>query len=146
MLNSFRSSPSIPRRTGGVLAVAAAALIAGWPAWAQSSEPDGAVSSVIARFREEIPEIMAEQVVPGLALVLVDGDQVLWSEGFGRLERGGVRPQEMKFQRQHAEAPETETRLFDAGDGLAVLSAEGGDHRLDAGGAEFQCRMSVWIY
>ena len=35
---------------------------------------------------------MAEQKVPGLALVLVDGDEVLWSEGFGRLERGGDIP------------------------------------------------------
>jgi CubicO group peptidase (beta-lactamase class C family) len=56
---------------------------------AQSSEPEGAVSSVVARFREEIPELMAEQRIPGLSLVLVDGDQVLWMEGFGQLERGG---------------------------------------------------------
>lgn len=94
-MNFFRSSPSErrPRLTGGVLVVAAAAtLIAGWPAWAQSSEPVGAVSSIIARFREEIPELMAEQKVPGLALVLVDGDEVLWIEGFGQLERGGDIP------------------------------------------------------
>ncbi|HJU81006.1 MAG TPA: hypothetical protein VJ796_04570 [Acidimicrobiia bacterium] len=92
-MNFFRSSPSErrPRLTGGVLVVAAAAtLIAGWPAWAQSSEPVGAVSSIIARFREEIPELMAEQKVPGLALVLVDGDEVLWIEGFGQLSEAEI--------------------------------------------------------
>jgi CubicO group peptidase (beta-lactamase class C family) len=72
----------------------AAALISGvtTAVSAQSSEPNEAASSVGARFREEIPELMAEQGVPGLALVLVDGDQVLWMEAFGSLERDGQTP------------------------------------------------------
>ena len=44
---------------------------------------DNAAAAVIARYRERIPELMAEQGVPGLAVALVDGDRVVWVEGFG---------------------------------------------------------------
>ena len=35
---------------------------------------------------------MAEQDVPGLAVALVDGDRVLWTEGFGYRDRRGRHP------------------------------------------------------
>ena len=35
---------------------------------------------------------MAEQNVPGLAVALVDGDQVLWTQGFGHLDGDGSAP------------------------------------------------------
>jgi CubicO group peptidase (beta-lactamase class C family) len=57
--------------------------------------PDAAAdasASVIARYRERIPALMAEQAVPGLAVALVDADHELWVEGFGRLDGSGSAP------------------------------------------------------
>src|SRR6187402_3050638 len=60
------------------------------------SAPPGAAAdapaSVIARYRERIPALMAEQAVPGLAVALVDADHELWVEGFGRLDGPGSAP------------------------------------------------------
>ena len=49
-------------------------------------------ATVIARYRARIPELMAEQGVPGLSVALVDANQTLWVEGFGHLDRGGSAP------------------------------------------------------
>ena len=57
-----------------------------------TSARDEASSAVIARYQARIPELMAEQGIPGLAVVVVDGDQILWAEGFGHLERDGAAP------------------------------------------------------
>lgn len=54
--------------------------------------PDAASAAVIAEYQASIPQQMAEQGVPGLAVVVVDGDHVVWAEGFGRLERDGSAP------------------------------------------------------
>jgi CubicO group peptidase (beta-lactamase class C family) len=43
-------------------------------------------TSVIAKYRTLIPELMAEQRIPGLAVALVSADQALWVEGFGHLD------------------------------------------------------------
>jgi len=41
------------------------------------------LSNVIEKYRELIPDLMKQQKIPGVAIALVDGGQVLWSEGFG---------------------------------------------------------------
>ena len=56
-----------------------------------ASAADAAVT-VIARYRQRIPELMAEQGVPGLAVALVDGDRALWVEGFGYRDHQGGAP------------------------------------------------------
>jgi CubicO group peptidase (beta-lactamase class C family) len=43
-------------------------------------------TTVIAKYRTRIPELMAEQRIPGLAVALVSADQALWVEGFGHLD------------------------------------------------------------
>lgn len=68
----------------GVAATSSAPLAA-----TQRVVEDGAAATVIARYRARIPELMAEQGVPGLAVALVDKDQALWVEGFGRIDREG---------------------------------------------------------
>jgi CubicO group peptidase (beta-lactamase class C family) len=45
-----------------------------------------AAATVIATYRARIPELMAEQGIPGLAVALVDRDQALWVEGFGHVD------------------------------------------------------------
>jgi CubicO group peptidase (beta-lactamase class C family) len=44
------------------------------------AQPD---NSLIKKYRELIPQLMAEQDVPGLALAVVDDAGVLWADGFG---------------------------------------------------------------
>jgi CubicO group peptidase (beta-lactamase class C family) len=41
---------------------------------------------VIDRFRAEIPKLMADQGVPGLAVAVVDRSRAVWVEGFGHLD------------------------------------------------------------
>jgi CubicO group peptidase (beta-lactamase class C family) len=53
---------------------------------------DPIAATVIARYRARVPELMAEQGIPGLAVALVDKDQALWVEGFGHLDRPGSDP------------------------------------------------------
>jgi CubicO group peptidase (beta-lactamase class C family) len=48
------------------------------------------VASVIADYRGRIPDLMAQQNVPGLAVVVVDGDDIVWQEGFGLTDDGGT--------------------------------------------------------
>lgn len=49
---------------------------------AQASPVDGEVLT-IQEYRELIPQLMAEQNIPGLAVAVVDDSRVLWAEGFG---------------------------------------------------------------
>ena len=47
------------------------------------------VDAVIVSYRARIPELMAQEHIPGLALALVDGDRVVWQEGFGSTDSDG---------------------------------------------------------
>ena len=58
-----------------------------------------AVDAVIDHYRREIPHLMEEQGIPGLAVAVVDDDGVVWSEGFGVADR-------------HTSAPITPDTLF----------------------------------
>ena len=53
---------------------------------------DDAAATVVAKYRERIPELMAEQGIPGLAVALVDKDRTVWLAGFGRLDDGAPPP------------------------------------------------------
>ena len=74
---------------GVALAVAATTATAagGWDRAAGSTTS----TDVIATYRQRIPVVMARQHVPGLAVVVVDGDRVLWQEGFGSRDDDGGR-------------------------------------------------------
>ena len=85
-------------RAGRGPVLAAIAVLTAWTAGAAPlavatpAAAAGDAASVIAEYQARIPELMAEQDIPGLAVALVDGDQVLWSQGFGRVDRGGSAP------------------------------------------------------
>ncbi len=51
------------------------------PLAASGQTPD--ISTIISRFRDEIPTRMESENILGLSIALVDGEGVLWSEGFG---------------------------------------------------------------
>jgi CubicO group peptidase (beta-lactamase class C family) len=46
-------------------------------------------AAVIATYQARIPELMKSRHIPGLALVVVDGDHVLWQQGFGHVDGSG---------------------------------------------------------
>lgn len=66
--------------SGGAAAVAAPA-----------AQRDGA-AAVIASYQARIPALMKSKHIPGLALAVVDGEHVLWQQGFGRTDDGSSRP------------------------------------------------------
>lgn len=78
---------------GTAASVAAAMLLVIPSLGARASSPppvpsiDAGSAAVIARYQARIPELMAEQGVPGIAIAVVDGDHVLWAQGFGSSAR-----------------------------------------------------------
>jgi CubicO group peptidase (beta-lactamase class C family) len=75
------------------LAVAPEPAVAAAPAVADGApSPDPGAAAVIARYQARIPQLMAEQEVPGLSVAVVDGHHVLWAEGFGYTDRDRKTP------------------------------------------------------
>ncbi len=62
------------------------------PCVPSSARAADAAASVIATYQQRIPQLMAEQHVPGLAIALVDGNRVLWTQGFGHVDADGSAP------------------------------------------------------
>ena len=58
----------------------------------QTAAPSEAISEVVDRYREEIPRLMQEQHVPGLAVAVVDNHGVVWTDGFGVTDGDGSDP------------------------------------------------------
>jgi CubicO group peptidase (beta-lactamase class C family) len=44
-------------------------------------------SRLVARCQKQLPQVMAQYNVPGLAIALVDGATLVWAEGFGTTDR-----------------------------------------------------------
>jgi hypothetical protein len=61
----------------------------GAAAVAGPAAPRDGVAAVIASYQARIPELMAQKHIPGLALALVDGDRVVWQQGFGSKDSHG---------------------------------------------------------
>jgi CubicO group peptidase (beta-lactamase class C family) len=84
------------RSVGAALAGALSALLTMTSAAAtvRAAPPreDDGVDAVIARYRSTIPHLMDEADVPGLSLAVVDGNGVVWQQGFGTTDRGGGTP------------------------------------------------------
>ena len=52
-----------------------------WQATRTNNQPDYA--PLIAELKVKIPELMAQRKTPGLAIAFVDGEKLIWAEGFG---------------------------------------------------------------
>jgi CubicO group peptidase (beta-lactamase class C family) len=81
----------LPCRGLGVIAFAIGLAASLLPVGSASAAGPGddAVANMIATYRERIPELMAEQDIPGLAVAVVGRDRVLWAEGFGARDDEG---------------------------------------------------------
>jgi len=73
---------------GAAAAVVAVMMTGSTPASGRSDgRPEAdAAATVVDEYRVRIPQLMADQGVPGLAVALVDADEVVWVEGFGHLD------------------------------------------------------------
>lgn len=69
-------------------------IVAGAPAStsAMAASLDPCTAAVISKYQQQIPQLMADQGVPGLSVALVDGANVLWSQGFGYTDRDDRTP------------------------------------------------------
>jgi CubicO group peptidase (beta-lactamase class C family) len=66
-------------------------------ACAPAPSPSGLIASddiadIIAKYRDEIPQRMQQENVSGLAIVVVDDQNILWAEGFGYTDKDGEIP------------------------------------------------------
>jgi CubicO group peptidase (beta-lactamase class C family) len=90
----------------------------------QSAAPPTDFSEVIARLEKSIPQTLEQLDVPGLAISLVAGDQLVWAKGFGftdRSHRRVVTP-ETRFPVQSVSKTYTATAVLKAvEDGLVRL-------------------------
>jgi CubicO group peptidase (beta-lactamase class C family) len=89
-------TPRLPRgrvRRAVVAAFVPALLTAIGPLGSTSRAADAnPAAAVIATYRLRVPQLMAEQHIPGLAVALVDRDRTLWVEGFGHVDGRGSAP------------------------------------------------------
>jgi CubicO group peptidase (beta-lactamase class C family) len=58
----------------------------------RTADVDPKVAAIIDKYRASIPRMMAEQQVPGLAIALLFGGQLIWAEGFGVTDTTSKRP------------------------------------------------------
>jgi hypothetical protein len=82
-------------RLSAVLAVTVGMLLttmSGGAVVAAPAGPRDGVAAVIASYQARIPTLMDRKHIPGLALALVDGDGVVWQQGFGRTDSDGRGP------------------------------------------------------
>src|SRR5262245_37740500 len=43
--------------------------------------------SIITKLKEQIPPLLKQHNIPGMAIALVDGEKLIWAEGFGYTDR-----------------------------------------------------------
>src|SRR5262245_57579875 len=46
--------------------------------------------SIIAKLKEQIPPLLKQHNIPGLAIAIVDGEKMVWAEGFGYTDRSNT--------------------------------------------------------
>jgi CubicO group peptidase (beta-lactamase class C family) len=100
--------------------------MAGNPQAAVAPITSGSISGIIERYRQEIPHQMERYHIPGLSIVIVDDQGLLWAEGFGFTDWNSKTPvtQSTLFSIQSMSKSFTATAvMFAAQDGLVDLDA-----------------------
>src|SRR5690242_8473257 len=110
MSNAYRPAASGSRRQSGpcpvlwslLLVMATTACSANGASPPLSPSPTVAIGTtatpaysnakIIEKYRQLLPQIIKENNIPGLALAVVDDQQVLWAEGFGVTDPSQNRP------------------------------------------------------
>jgi len=96
------------------------------PPATQSLIISDSIASIIAKYRQEIPQRMADEKIPGLAIAVVDDQNVLWAEGFGYTDgdrRTPVTPNTLFSIQSMSKSFTATAAMFAAQDGLVDLDA-----------------------
>jgi CubicO group peptidase (beta-lactamase class C family) len=93
---------------------------------AQASTSSADISAIVDRFRQDIQQHMQQDNIPGLAIAIVDDQNILWMEGFGYTNVDNKTPitPDTLFSIQSMSKSFTATAaMFAAQDGLVDLDA-----------------------
>jgi CubicO group peptidase (beta-lactamase class C family) len=83
---------SVRAAIAAAVGVLLAAMSGGAAAVAVPAAQRDGVAAIIAKYQAQIPELMKSQHIPGLAVAVVDGENVLWQQAFGHTDDGRSRP------------------------------------------------------
>lgn len=83
---------SVGAAVATVLGVLLALMSGGTAAVATPVDQRDGAAAVIENYQARIPMLMVQEHIPGLAVALVDGDRVVWQQGFGSTDRDGRTP------------------------------------------------------
>ncbi len=89
-----------------------------------SSVASDDIADIIAKYRQEIPQRMQQENVPGLAIAVVDDQNILWAEGFGYTDwdrRTPVTPNTLFSIQSMSKSFTATAAMFAAQDGLVDL-------------------------
>jgi CubicO group peptidase (beta-lactamase class C family) len=92
----------------------------------QASSDSPEISSIVDKYRQEIPQRMQRDSIPGLAIAVVDDQSVLWIEGFGYTDwdkRIPVTPDTLFSIQSMSKSFTATAAMFAAQDGLVNLDA-----------------------
>ncbi len=93
---------------------------------AQTPVTAASIAGIIAQYRQQIPARMQQENVPGLAIAVVDDQNVLWTEGFGYTDwdrRTPVTPDTLFAIQSMTKSFTATAAMFAAQDGLVDLDA-----------------------
>src|SRR6266511_5397863 len=106
----------------------AAVLLCGTAYTSTSELPESvtsdAIADIIEQYRQEIPQRMQQENVPGLAIAVVDDQNILWAEGFGYTDwnrRTPVTPDTLFSIQSMSKSFTATAAMFAAQDGLVDL-------------------------
>jgi CubicO group peptidase (beta-lactamase class C family) len=91
---------------------------------AAATTPD--ITSIIEKYRQEIPQRMQQENIPGLSIAIVDDQGILWAEGFGYTDwnrRTPVSPDTLFSIQSMSKSFTATAAMFAAQDGLVDLDA-----------------------
>jgi CubicO group peptidase (beta-lactamase class C family) len=87
MLRNVPKYIYLPILLFGISSLGLVCLVIAQEKAAPAVRPTVDYSPIIAKLKEQLPQQMAQMNVPGLAIALVDGDKLVWAEGFGVTDR-----------------------------------------------------------
>jgi CubicO group peptidase (beta-lactamase class C family) len=93
---------------------------------AQTPIASASIADVIAKFRQEIPQHMQQDNIPGMAIAVVDDQGILWQESFGYTDwdrQTPIAPNTIFSLQSMSKSFTATAAMFAAQDGLVDLDA-----------------------
>src|SRR5512135_2587780 len=91
-----------------------------------AASPADGIAAIIEKYRQEIPQRMQQEAIPGLAIAIMDDQEILWIEGFGYTDwdkRTPVTPDTLFSIQSMSKSFTATAAMFAAQNGLVDLDA-----------------------